>query len=48
VIFAFLILFFAPASIQNGRMWIPVSAAALVVIGLALNIYGHRLWRHIL
>ena len=47
VIFAFLILFFAPASIQNGKFWIPGSAAALIIIGLGLNIYGHRLWRHL-
>jgi uncharacterized membrane protein YccC len=45
--FAFLILFFEPASIQNGRKWIPGIAAVLFVAGLLLNIYGHRLWRHI-
>ena len=48
VCFAFLILFFEPSSVQIGKKWIPVSGAALFVIGLLLNIYGHRLWKHIL
>jgi len=47
VAFAFLVLFFEPSSVQTGRKWIPGIAAALFVIGLLLNIYGHRLWRHI-
>jgi uncharacterized membrane protein YccC len=47
VCFAFLILFFEPSSAQIGKKWIPGSAAALFVLGLLLNIYGHRLWKHI-
>jgi uncharacterized membrane protein YccC len=47
VCFAFLILFFEPSSVQIGKKWIPGSGAALFVIGLLLNIYGHRLWKHI-
>ncbi len=45
--FAFLILFFEPASVQTERKWIPSIGAVLFVAGLLLNIYGHRLWRHV-
>jgi uncharacterized membrane protein YccC len=45
--FAFLILFFEPSSVQTGRKWIPGIAGTLFVIGLLLNIYGHRLRKHI-
>jgi uncharacterized membrane protein YccC len=47
VCFAFLILFFEPASVQTGRKWIPGIGAVLFVAGLLLNLYGHRLWKHI-
>lgn len=47
VCFAFLIMFFEPASVQTGRKWIPGVAAALFVGGLLLNIWGYRLYKHL-
>ena len=45
--FAFLVLFLEPSSVQTGMKWIPGIGATLFVIGLLLNIYGHRLSKHI-
>jgi hypothetical protein len=41
--FAFLVLLFEPSSIQNGRKWVPGTGSGLLVSGLLLNLYGHRL-----
>lgn len=45
VLFALLVVFFAPAAFRLGQSRFGVIAAALVVVGLLLNIYGYRLRR---
>jgi NADH:ubiquinone oxidoreductase subunit 3 (subunit A) len=45
VLFALLVMFFAPAAIKLGQLRFELIAGAMVVVGLLLNIYGYRLRR---
>jgi len=45
VLFALLVMFFEPAALKLGQLRFGIIAAALVVVGLLLNIYGYRLKR---
>jgi len=45
VLFALLVVFFAPAALKLGQTRFGVIAAVLVIVGLLLNIYGYRLRR---
>jgi len=45
VLFALLVVFFEPAAMKLGQSRFGVIAAAMVVVGLLLNIYGYRLRR---
>lgn len=45
VLFALLVVFFAPAAVKLGQIRFGIIAAALVIVGLLLNIYGYRLRR---
>ncbi len=45
VLFAFLVMFFEPAAIRLGQMRFGITAGAMIVAGLLLNIYGYRLRR---
>ncbi len=42
VLFAFLVMFFQPAAVKLGESRFQIIAAALVVMGLVLNIIGAR------
>ena len=45
VLFALLVAFFEPAALKLGQTRFGVIAAAMVAVGLLLNIYGYRLRR---
>ena len=45
VLFALLVMFFEPAALKLGQLRFGIIAAALVIVGLLLNIYGYRLKR---
>ena len=45
VLFALLVMFFEPAAMKLGQSRFGVIAAAMVIVGLLLNIYGYRLRR---
>jgi len=45
VLFALLVVFFAPAGLKLGQTRFGVIAAVLVIVGLLLNVYGYRLRR---
>ena len=45
VLFALLVVFFAPAALRLGQTRFVVIAGAMVVVRLLLNIYGYRLRR---
>jgi NADH:ubiquinone oxidoreductase subunit 3 (subunit A) len=45
VLFALLVMFFAPAAMRLGQIRFEIIAGAMVVVGLLLNIYGYRLRR---
>ena len=43
VLFAFLVMFFQPAAVKLGESRFQIIAAALVLIGLVLNVMGARM-----
>ena len=43
VLFALLVVFFAPAALKLGESRFAIIAGAMVIVGLLLNIYGYRL-----
>jgi NADH:ubiquinone oxidoreductase subunit 3 (subunit A) len=45
VLFALLVVFFAPAAFKLGQMRFGIIAVGMVLIGVLLNIYGYRLRR---
>ena len=45
VLFALLVVFFEPAAFRLGQTRFGVIAVAMVLAGVALNIYGYRLRR---
>ena len=45
VLFALLVVFFAPAALKLGESRFAIIAGAMVIVGLLLNIYGYRLRR---
>jgi hypothetical protein len=45
VLFALLVMYFEPAAVRLGQVRFGIIAAALVIVGLLLNIYGFRLKR---
>ena len=45
VLFALLVVFFEPAAFRLGQTRFDVIAVAMVLAGVALNIYGYRLRR---
>ena len=45
VLFALLVMFFEPAALKLGQLRFGIIAAALVVVGLLLNIYGYQIKR---
>ena len=42
VLFAFLVMFYQPAAVRLGESRFQIIAAALVIIGLLLNVIGAR------
>jgi len=43
VLFALLVVFFAPAALKLGESRFAITAGAMVIVGLLLSIYGYRL-----
>ena len=43
VLFALLVVFFAPAALKLGESRFGIIAGAMVIVGLLLSIYGYRL-----
>ena len=43
VLFALLVVFFAPAALKLGESRFAIIAGAMVIVGLLLSIYGYRL-----